>query len=1347
MNLHRVLVVAAVGLCAALWTYACGDGATEPPPAPPDPARPATVAVAPATVRLTAAGATGQLTAEVRDQNGNAMVGAAVGWASSAAAVATVNASGLVTGLAEGTATITATAGDARGTAQITVENPDRAALVALYKATDGPNWVNNDNWLTDAPLGEWYGVSTDASGRVVQLSLDGRWDGDARAYVRHGLTGPIPPELGNLANLRVLSLGINALVGPLPPELGRLANLESLNLYVNALTGPVPPELGNLGSLTALALSDNDLEGTIPAELAGLVSLRNLSLGDNDLEGTIPAELGGLSSLEVLTLANNRLAGPVPNSFLQLDRLRHFFLGGNELCVPGTSAFMDWLEGIEYRDAEPPPLCNSTDVAVLTSLFDATDGGAWTTSGGWLGDGAVEEWHGVSADSLGHVTALDLTRNGLAGELPSNLGSLTRMTLLRLGGNALSGRLPFSLASLSLRELHYSDTRLCAPAEASFQAWLSTVPSHEGTGVECALLTDRETLEVLFDATGGGNWTNNKNWLTDAPLEDWHGIDADEEGRVVRLVLTQNGLSGAIPAELSALSKLEHLELWINNLQGRIPPQLGYLPSLRVLQLDFTDLTGPIPPELGNLSELRRLSIQVNDLTGPIPPELANLSKLESLLLSSNRLTGSIPPELANLASMRSLSLVSNDLTGSIPSWLGDLRGLDWLWLSSNRLTGPIPPELGSLSNLRMLGLDQNQLTGSIPPELGDLSKLETLWLDQNQLTGSIPPELGSLSNLEMLELDQNQLTGSIPARLGSLSNVEEFRVSDNRLSGSLPPALGSLEDLKGLHLSNNAGMAGALPDALTSLRRLETLLAGGTDLCAPVVPDFQDWLDGVHKRRVRLCVEGEAAPVYLTQAVQSRDFPVPLVAGEKALLRVFLTARTATNQGIPAVRARFYLNGRETHAENIPGRPEPIPTEVYESSLRRSANAEIPAEVIQPGLEMVIEVDPNGTLDPALGVAKRIPRTDRLAVDVRAMPRFDLTLIPFIWTEAHDSSIVDLIEAMAADPENHELLEDTRTLLPVGDLDVTAHEPVLSSSNNSYTILAATEAIRVMEGGGGYYMGMMSQPVTGPGGVASLPGRASFSNPFGFTIAHELGHNMSLAHAPCGGTGGPDPSFPYPDGSTGAWGYDFRDGGSLVDPRTGRDLMSYCRPFWISDYSFTNALRHRLFDEGAPAVAAAPTRSLLLWGGIDADGEPYLEPTFMIEAPPTLPDSAGEYRISGRTETGTQLFALRFAMPETADGDASSSFAFVLPVRTEWEGNLASISLTGPGGSFTLDGDSDIPMTILRNAQTGQIRGILRDPSPAIQGAADAVGQGIGTRLEVLFSRGIPDAAAWRR
>ena len=189
----------------------------------------------------------------------------------------------------------------------------------------------------------------------------------------------------------------------------------------------------------------------------------------------------------------------------------------------------------------------------------------------------------------------------------------------------------------------------------------------------------------------------------------------------------------------------------------------------------------------------------------------------------------------------------------------------------------------------------------------------------------------------------------------------------------------------------------------------------------------------------------------------------------------------------------------------------------------------------------------------------------------------------------------------------------------------------------------------------------------------------------------------------------------------------------------------MTYCSPRWISDYSFTNALRYRLFDEGPPAAAiAASSRSLLLWGGVSADSVPFLEPAFVVDAPPALPDSASVYQVTGRTESGGELFSLSFAMPETVDGDGSSSFAFVLPVRAGWEGELASIILTGPGGSVTLDGDSDLPM--LHNPRNGQVRGILRN-LPQADAAAALAPQADLDSLEVLFSHGIPRAEAWRR
>ena len=161
-------------------------------------------------------------------------------------------------------------------------------------------------------------------------------------------------------------------------------------------------------------------------------------------------------------------------------------------------------------------------------------------------------------------------------------------------------------------------------------------------------------------------------------------------------------------------------------------------------------------------------------------------------------------------------------------------------------------------------------------------------------------------------LDLDGNSLTGGIPSELGGLTRLTRLRLAGNELNGPIPPELGDLQQLRVLDVSRNPRMSGVLPAALTRLVQLEGFFAGDTGLCAPSDPGIQGWLDGVQRRRVESC--GYRPPVYLTQAVQSPRYPVPLVAGEEALLRVFVTAPTAGGARIPPVRARFYVDGHES-------------------------------------------------------------------------------------------------------------------------------------------------------------------------------------------------------------------------------------------------------------------------------------------------------------------------------------------------------------------------------------------------------------------------------------------------
>lgn len=70
--------------------------------------------------------------------------------------------------------------------------------------------------------------------------------------------------------------------------------------------------------------------------------------------------------------------------------------------------------------------------------------------------------------------------------------------------------------------------------------------------------------------------------------------------------------------------------------------------------------------------------------------------------------------------------------------------------------------------------------------------------------------------------------------------------------------------------------------------------------------------------------------------------------------------------------------------------------------------------------------------------------------------------------------------------------------------------------------------------------------------------------------TLAHELGHALGREHADCGDPDGPDPSYPYENGGMGTtYGYDFGVS-KLIKPRPYRDVMSYCTPVWISDYTY---------------------------------------------------------------------------------------------------------------------------------------------------------------------------------
>ncbi len=161
--------------------------------------------------------------------------------------------------------------------------NPDLVRdCETLLRVRDALRGTAELNWASNRSIGEWDGLQVSGwPRRIFEISLNGR-----------GLTGEIPPVLGELTHLRRLNLSGNKLSGAIPPELGQLTQLARLDLSDNSLTGSIPPELGALIRLVELRLNNNQLTGPIPLEVGQLANLEFVFLRVNGLTGCIPPAL-----------------------------------------------------------------------------------------------------------------------------------------------------------------------------------------------------------------------------------------------------------------------------------------------------------------------------------------------------------------------------------------------------------------------------------------------------------------------------------------------------------------------------------------------------------------------------------------------------------------------------------------------------------------------------------------------------------------------------------------------------------------------------------------------------------------------------------------------------------------------------------------------------------------------------------------------------------------------------------------------------------------------------------------------------------------------------------------------
>ena len=1203
---------------------------------------PATLAVVPESLLFEGAGDTATLVAEVTDANGHEIAGTAVAWTSGDPSVAAVDSTGLVTAIRSGATRVTATSDalTASATVEVVEISSDRDVLEFLYHSTGGDGWRDNENWLTNAPLSEWAGVTTYPNGRVQDL-----WLRD------NNLEGPIPRSLGRLDQLFILNLSSNSLRGPIPSEIGQLRLLEDLRLAYSDLAGPLPPEMGDMAGLRAL------------------------------------------------TIRGTNLSGPVPKTFANLN-LESFLLSGSFLCIP--SGLTAWYDSIEERDSDPRACIPVTaDREALVALYNATGGPAWRDNENWLSDAPIDTWRGVTTDEEGHVTELDLSSNNLSGPLPPEIGDMASLEEFSIYGNRLSGSLPPELGNLkALKEMSVADNRL-----------EGFIPPELG---------DLASLEDLS--------------------------------------LGRNSFSGAIPPELGKLSNLERLWLFQNQLTGGIPPELGNLAKLKDMTISTNPLTGRIPPELGRLSALEDLNLGRTSLSGPIPPELGQLSSLKSLGLCVSNLSGPLPPELGDIRTLESLDLCHNpDLSGLLPRALMNLELLSRFLIYGTELCPQIDGEFREwLAEVQGYGRDCE------PAEVERLALAELFartggdsWSNRDGWNSGAP--LGNWHGVTTaggrvhgLVLPANGLRGPLAPEIANLTELRVLNVGDNQLSGEFPVVVASMAELDTIRVSGNRQMEGRLPFRLTELPGLETLAFANTGLCASPAETFQRWLGGLRVAEGATCGNPEEVTlsipvVYLTQAIQRPAGDVPLIQGRDALLRVFLESDQSQAFFEPEVVATLSRGGREVHRVVMRRNGDLLATFADESDLRNSYNAVIPSRYIVPGTELVVEADPGGVVPLAPGSQTRFPASGTEPLNVIQVPPMEVTVVPVVEAEQPDSSIYEWTDNIR---DNSPQVGLFRYAFPFSEFRVGSRETYVTSvdlTNRSdrWRLILELEAVRAAENGQGYWYAPAASVNGTVRGLARIGGWVSLGKPSNEEFAHELGHNLNLAHAPCGGAAIPDPEFPYANGSIGVWGYDFRDG-TVVSPDRRRDIMGYCyEQGWLSDYYFEKVIDYRAGKEGgaAAAVAGAPPRSetLVLWGGVE-DGELRIEPPFSMTAAPRLPENAGPYRLEGIGSDGQVELSLSFTPGEDKFGD--KYFFFTVPIEADWAESLDQLTLTGPEGTVTVGAADERALSVVTDPATGRIRSILRDWDAVLPATL-----GLDDSYAVTIFRGLEEAVRLRR
>ncbi|KAG8657466.1 leucine-rich repeat receptor-like serine/threonine-protein kinase BAM3 [Manihot esculenta] len=587
--------------------------------------------------------------------------------------------------------------------------------------------------------LCSWAGIRCDVMNRSV-VSLD---------ISNFNISGSLSPVITDLRSLVNLSLPGNSISGEFPRDIHMLSRLQFLNVSDNQFSGELDWDFSQLKGLQVLDVYDNDFNASLPLGVTQLTKLKHLDLGGNYFTGTIPASYGSMVQLNYLSVKGNDLRGFLPGELGNLTNLERLYLGYFNEFDGGIPPELGKLINLIHLDLAncslegplPPELGNLNK---LDTLFLQTN-----------------ELSGSIPRELGNLSSIksmDLSNNFLTGDIPPEFSGLQELTLLNLFLNKLHGEIPGFIAELPKLEvlkLWRNNLTGAIPEKLGENGRLIELDlsSNKLTGLVPRSLCLGRKLKILILRI---------NFLF-GPLPD----DLGHCDTLTRVRLGQNYLAGSIPSGFLYLPELSLMELHNNYLSGRVLEQTSKISSkLKQLNISNNRLSGSLPASIGNYSSLQILLLNGNQFTGEIPPEIGRLKNVLTLDMSRNNFSGNIPPEIGNCQMLTSLDLSQNQLSGPIPVEITQIHILNYFNISWNHLNQSLPKEIGSMKSLTSADFSHNNFSGFIP-EFGQYPFFNSSSFSGNPyLCGYylIPCNNSSIFSLQFH--DQNNSRAQVPGK-----------------------------------------------------------------------------------------------------------------------------------------------------------------------------------------------------------------------------------------------------------------------------------------------------------------------------------------------------------------------------------------------------------------------------------------------------------------------------------------------------------------------------------------------------------------------------------------------------